>query len=571
MVAAFSANMGQKALKQALRRGVAALPHISHLHGAAAETEPPVHVVPIPFTEGPASKAAPVIQVVLVNVVAASTSSGGAACAGAIPARNDHQKVAAHTRGCKHTALAIAADPVRRLRARQDLQGNAYTKGSTSARGSQFQRWMDIARAAGFEDPFLFSEDLVYTVVGCLRAAGYRRAESFMDLARQHAIASGRTIPDATLLACARAVRAAKRGRGTAKQASPLSMDRLAALEATEQPLNRGGPMWPLRALLFASWWLLREIESSNVRIGHITVDRTGPVVVVRVLLSVSKTDLSALGATRSHQCLCASGPKRAICPACLVVDHLAWLLDFLELDRWDDCCQWSGEQPLFPEAAGTVVNKLDFVVTIEKTATLLQLPVTLKNGARAFTGHSPRASGAIHMASAGLELLKIQLFGRWGSQAFLLYVRSAPLARMDCLARETQAGLVVADLQAQLAEMHVHALQLRKRGLEWQQQAAPAARPSQVGEPAAILDGSTAAALSPDKELRTEFVWNKLVGGRVHTRAADGRTHCGWKYTEENSCSLASLHGKLFYPVCFELDPAGQDDDSFSDESSLV
>ena len=40
--------------------------------------------------------------------------------------------------------------------------------------------WVEIAAAAGFDDPFEISDDFVFTIVGCLKAAGYCSAESDM-------------------------------------------------------------------------------------------------------------------------------------------------------------------------------------------------------------------------------------------------------------------------------------------------------------------------------------------------------------------------------------------------------
>ena len=61
-------------------------------------------------------------------------------------------------------------------------------------------------------------------------------------------------------------------------------------------------------------------------------------------------------------------------------------------------------------------------------------------SGAPRYTGHTARASGAQQLAARGIELWKIQIFGRWGSAAFLRYVRSSPLASMTKLASEAAA-----------------------------------------------------------------------------------------------------------------------------------
>ena len=93
---------------------------------------------------------------------------------------------------------------------------------------------------------------------------------------------------------------------------------------------------------------------------------------------------------------------------------------------------------PLFPGWADT----------FEELGKLLKLPCTYPNGARCFTGHTARASGAVHLASSQVELWHIQLFGRWGSQVFLQYIRVAPLKQCDKLALETSVHLPLSTAQ---------------------------------------------------------------------------------------------------------------------------
>ena len=59
-------------------------------------------------------------------------------------------------------------------------------------------------------------------------------------------------------------------------------------------------------------------------------------------------------------------------------------------------------------------------------------------------------------MAAAGVDLWCIQLFGRWGSDAFLLYIRSSPLRNMHQLAGATIAGLQLDSVRQELAELRV-------------------------------------------------------------------------------------------------------------------
>ena len=69
--------------------------------------------------------------------------------------------------------------------------------------------------------------------------------------------------------------------------------------------------MWPARASLLASWWLLREIEAAHAIREHIEIDQANKRVNWR--LPPSKTDWKALGASRSHSCSCECAPAAPV------------------------------------------------------------------------------------------------------------------------------------------------------------------------------------------------------------------------------------------------------------------
>ena len=72
-------------------------------------------------------------------------------------------------------------------------------------------------------------------------------------------------------------------------------------------------------------------------------------------------------------------------------------------------------------------------------------------NGARIYTGHSARVTGARFMAEHNIELWRAQLFGRWGSDVFVHYIQDAPLKQLDRLASESTATMSVQRAQEQL------------------------------------------------------------------------------------------------------------------------
>jgi hypothetical protein len=136
----------------------------------------------------------------------------------------------------------------------------------------------------------------------------------------------------------------------------------------------------------------------------------------------------------------------------------------------------------------------------------------------------------------------------------------------MEGLAREAQAGLQVADLQAQLAELHVQALVLRRKGLEFARTCDTCPeRPWHVEEPAAILDGTTATALFSGKPSGSQFVLNTMPHGKVHVAEDPLRTYCGWEYHKGSFDTITGIKGLALCHSCFELDPPGAGSDSSS------
>ena len=155
---------------------------------------------------------------------------------GPAPSR-DQRPVLAYIRGSRDIAVAIAGNPSARERAKASLMGQVNTAGSTSAREAKLATWVEIAAAAGFEDPFEISEDLAFTIVGCLTAAGYRSAEKYAPCeAALHRIGSG---DHRRHDGCMRAGSAgSQKGQGTSEAGEPPSFGQ--ACGATEVFLASG-------------------------------------------------------------------------------------------------------------------------------------------------------------------------------------------------------------------------------------------------------------------------------------------------------------------------------------------
>ena len=282
---------------------------------------------------------------------------------------------------------------------------------------SRLKLWCDVSKRARLE-PFRLTPDGIYSVMGAFKAAGYRSAMQYLDLAKQEHIHRGHAWSEQLALAYRVCSRSCKRALGPSKQASALPMDKVPTV-AWDEAMVTNGPRDPVTATIVASWWLLREIEASHARIQHLTFDHESKT--VAWLLPSSKTDVAALGATRKHACSCeVLSPQ--LCPYHSVLRLMG---------------SRGPLEPVFVDINGAPPSKAGWADTFQAIARALGIPVCLANGARAFTGHSARATGAQYLAARGVELWRIQIFGRWDSDVILRYVREAPLSQLSELAIE--------------------------------------------------------------------------------------------------------------------------------------
>ena len=373
---------------------------------------------------------------------------------------------------------------------------------------SRRELWSQLATKAGHARPFCLDPDLIYQVMGALKLANFRSAQLYLDAAKSQHIADGHPWT-AQLQQCYRAaVRSCNRNIGNPKQAAPLPLLQLADIQ-TEDALVPQGPKWPARSTLLASWWLLREIEASQAQRQHVEVDENLKKIAWR--LPSSKTDWKALGATRCHSCSCEFAPTKQCPYHCMVAQ-----LESIGKDA---------EAPIFPSENGQPASKQGWADTFQCLAEQLGIPLTYQNGARKFTGHSARATGAVFLASTQVELWRIQLFGRWGSQVFLQYLRDAPLGQLDQLSLETSVHLSMATAKAQLQDM----LRQAKHDIT-----------STLACPMpAMIEDCEAAALDLPEPKPSDVIIRNCNGGKIHraldydelTHPKEWRTRCSWHF----------------------------------------
>ena len=136
--------------------------------------------------------------------------------------------------------------------------------------------------------------------------------------------------------------------------------------------------------------------------------------------------------------------------------------------------------------------------------------------GASRFPGHTGRATGAVHLAQTQIELWRIQLFGRWGSEAFKLYVRQAPLSQLHLLAQEASVHTALASAKAELAAIFAQI----KSSQDLLAKQPVAQQPMQCLVDCEAATGSTPVHSPPETEL---YVVNRRHLGKVHRVATHG------------------------------------------------
>ena len=402
------------------------------------------------------------------------------------------------------------------------LKSKVWSHNNDGPVSSREKTWAILAREAGYVEPFQVTSDMIFAVMGALDAGGYRSTELYLDTARQQHISRGYIWTQQLALTAKRATRACKRGRGPSKQAQPLPLARVPTVPQQPKAVQTQGPCHPARAILLVSWWLLREIEASNAEVSHVTINTEHKLAHWR--LPHSKADWVALGATRTHACSCTSPTTiDSLCPFHAMVSQLEF-------------AKTKGSF-LFPTERGEQPSKQGWVATFEWVATHLGEPLETPTGASRFTGHSGRATGAVHLAQTQIELWRIQLFGRWGSDAFKLYVRQAPLSQLHLLAQEASVHTALANAKAELAAIFAQI----KSSHDLLASRPIADQPLQCLLDCEAAAESTPIQAPPNKEM---FVLNRRHLGKVHKVATQSphiqhylwHTSCHWYFARHQA-----------------------------------
>mgnify|MGYP002281116694 CR=1 FL=1 len=276
-----------------------------------------------------------------------------------------------------------------------------------------------------------------------MKEADYRSAYNYLNAAKRYHVKLGHKWNDSLDMAAREYSLSTRRGLGPCRQSEPLPFEKLMEKDFGKDPIVDGGPVGPGNALTMFTYFIVRGVEGSMAQTRDVRLDPEDKTVHWR--LSVSKTDPAALGCERRWGCLC--GEARGLgCPYHAAADQME-LLCALFGERVE-----AGDLPFFPDANGSVVTKDAMESFVDELARLGGQPLTLPSGAKRFGKHSFRSTGAVLLSRLGLEVYKIQLLARWGSDVVLHYVRESPLETITKQVRGAIADKTVTDLVAKLA-----------------------------------------------------------------------------------------------------------------------
>ena len=278
--------------------------------------------------------------------------------------------------------------------------------------------WSSRAKELGIE-PFPLDAAKIKSFGSLLRAGGYRSAASYLSAVKMEHIRRGGCWTAQMAKEMADGARSCSRGQGPDKQSAEVDLDEMAKLAPVTSKYSVYWPAVGKDAFLVMGLWLLREMEGTTAKLGDVVLKEGRGCGTASWTLPFSKTDVKALGCTRTHGCscpdpACPTAAMRRVCKTAELWARRQGLCDSLA--------------PLLPDGRGRFVQKTRMVRYMQHIA--------YKLGVRSgVTGHAGRVSGARRMARAGVELWQIQLFARWESKVILRYVREAPLATSHLLA----------------------------------------------------------------------------------------------------------------------------------------
>ena len=294
------------------------------------------------------------------------------------------------------------------------------TTGSRATKAGKLRTLVRFAGTAGY-DLFPLTAEKLNPILGAMKVAGYRSADSYLHEARQRHVQLRHPISEDLKLYFKDAVRAIIRGRGPARRAPIVRLEELVDAGTPsswkEQDSTSSGPAAPWDVFLVACWWMLRGAEVLALKTSQCTV-ATGERSRAEVRLGITKMDIEGVGRRRCFLCICPTdGAGDLLCPACA----LARLL------RRGEGSDARGIGKLVRGPGDGLVTHFGLCRAWRRMlADVPRFDDAGKQVEAEITEHTARRTGAQFHARRGLALWQIQYIGRWGGPTVEIYVGEA-------------------------------------------------------------------------------------------------------------------------------------------------
>ena len=488
--------------------------------------------------------------------------------------RGSKRKVGIAEASQDHMALAV-----------RKYEEEKLASGTKAALDSRLKWWLERCRVRKWA-PYPLTAHKIQYLGALLKVSKYRSAKQYLSSVRREHLSQGHPWNDTLGLEFSDAQRSCTRGLGPAKQTGYFEVDALFEWGKSSKydprwPQVRGGPCLPKEVTEVACHWALREIEISSTRLSAVSFKEGVGCGLASINLPVSKNDIHALGKVRTHGCSCpAACPVLALTK--LFEDSLRRHFPVVERaprgrcvnaafscvnatsrvggsgsvgsgtlgGRLPEASSGSGvsctppippfvrDLPLCPTPEGGFPTKSGMVNVFKSFGKVLGVT-------KPITGHMPRVAGAVRLARAGLDIWKIQIFCRWGSDVVLRYIQDAPLEQSHKWARETAVGLGLAEAREGLVS-HFKDRNPEKEVPEGEMEVASTqtirALQNSMNVELGKAEDKWASAMSIMEEKLEgvasrvgmeipKFVLNNTGTGKVHVTRNECFTVCGWEW----------------------------------------
>jgi hypothetical protein len=360
------------------------------------------------LSEGPARP----LSAKAASIITAPAAEAGQAVAQV--ARADHQN-----ESLKQKAKSILSTKAGREQAAKVFEEGRLVEGSRTARKSKLETLAYFATEAGI-DLFPLSSDTFGMLLGAMKLAGYRSADTYVSAARVRHIELRHPMSDELRQFLRSAERSMQRGVGQPKRAVTIDPIQLALSDCPNrwdaQTSHAHGPYAAWASFVVSVWWLLRGVETIALDLKNISkVEELG---LAEIRLGATKTDIKGLGKLRGFVCICSvQGLPTSLCPSCQL--RKVTVMRKVEGASDDDPLFVT---PLGQRCTGQGLAKVWAMMceVVDKCEDSGEVSL------REVSEHTPRRTGTQFHIVRGLRLWQVQYIGRWGSATVEIYAAEA-------------------------------------------------------------------------------------------------------------------------------------------------